>query len=337
MVPAPPIARRSSDPSPQDDDARETEEADSITRRRALHVAGATTIAALAGCSSLPIGSDEAAPEYTLHVESVDASPVEHALYSPADGALFGAPARTALDAVLPDGRHTTYGYEPLPSDAYVDHEGTYYRLASVVTGRRRLERPLVRVDPVSDPPPDAAVIDSLPRPSARALKILHTYTQTDGETSTADLLRGDAYVLRRPAELESRLATGALDGRMVATTESGTWAYRVRVARERIVETAYTALAIPVASTRDAFRKVVFGSRIDAELAPGTLSDTVRTRLGRAIDRGTYAETTPLSSAFDTLLERLGLGAVDTAASGRLLWYDDALYRYALYVSDPS
>jgi len=310
------------------------------TRRRALQFVGSTTLTAVAGCSAAdPFGDDDAAPEYTLTVDSVDASPVEHALYEPDDDALFGDPARAALDAILPDGRYTTYGYEPLPNDAYVTHEGTYYQLATVVTGRRAMDRTLVRLDPVPDEqvPEDAVLIDSLNRPSARALKILHSYTRTDGETSTADLLRGDAYVLRRPAERESRLATGELDGRVVTMTEGGAWAYRVRVARERIVETAQTALAIEVADSREGFREVVFGSRIDAELAPESLSAAVRDRLDRAIARETYAETAPLSEPFDILLDRLGLGAVDTASTGNRMWYDGRLYRYALYVSASS
>lgn len=310
------------------------------TRRRALQLVGSTTLATLAGCSAAdPFGDDDAAPEYTLSVDSVDASPVEHALYRPDDDALFGDPARAALDAIVPDGRYTTYGYEPLPGDAYVSHDGTYYRTAVVVTGREAMERPLVRLDPVPDDrlPEDAVLIDSLDRPSARTLKILHSYAQTGGETSTAELLRGDAYVLRRPAEQESRLATGDLDGRVVTMTEGGAWAYRVRVARERVVETAHTALAIEVADSREQFREVVFGSRIDAELAPESLSAAVRDRLDRAIAGETYAETTPLSDPFDALLDRLGLGAVDTASTGNLLWYDGALYRYALYVSASS
>jgi len=90
-----------------------------LTRRRALRTAGATTLAALAGCSSVdPLGADDPAPEYTLHVDSIDASPVAHALHELDGGALFGESTRIALDAILPDGRHTTYGFEPLPSDS---------------------------------------------------------------------------------------------------------------------------------------------------------------------------------------------------------------------------
>jgi hypothetical protein len=309
------------------------------TRRRTLRTAGTTALAVLAGCSSLGASGSDDATQYTLDVDSVDASPVAHALYEPDDGPLFGAPARTALDAILPAGRHTTYGYTPLPDDAYVEHEGTYYQTKHVVTGRRGMDRPLVRVEsvPAESVPEDATSIDRLDRPSARAIKILHSVAQTGGETSTADLLRGDAYVLRRPAELAGRLGTGALDGRVVTMTESGAWAYRVDVSRERIVETAHTALAVPVADSRERFREVVFGSRIDAELAPGALAPAARDVLERAIARGTHSETTPLSEGFETLLDEFGLGAVDSAATGQLLWYDGALSRYALYVSAPS
>jgi len=309
------------------------------TRRRFLQIGGATTLTALAGCTTRDLlGSKDTSSEYSLTVDSIDAPPVEYALYEPDDGALFGEPARTALDNVLPDGRHTSYGYKPLPSDAYVAHEGSYYQTKHVVTGRTQIERQLVRVDPVPEEqvPDDAVLIDTLEQPSARALKILHSYTHTDGETSTAELLRGDAYVLRRPSERESRLATGDLDGRVVTMTESGTWAYRVRVTREQIVETAYTALAIEVADSRAQFREVVFGSRIDAELTPATLPTDAQEILDQAIARKTYTDS-PLSESFDTVLEALGLGAVDTGVTGKLLWYDGEFYRYALYVSPPT
>ena len=308
------------------------------TRRTLLQTAGAVSVAALAGCSTADsIGADDPERTYTLDVDRVEATPTEYALYEPDDGALFGDPARAALDRILPDGRYTTYGYEPLPDDAYVEYDGSYYQTEQVVTGRKELSRPLVRVEsvPSEDVPESAILIDSLEQPSARVLKILHSYTQTGGETSTAELLRDDAYVLRRPAELESRLATGALDGQVVTMTESGTWAYRVHVSRERIMETAYTALAIDVADSRAAFRDVVFGSRIDAELTEDALAEGVRDLLDQAIERGRHEETTPLSADFETLLDALELGAVDRAANGQLLWYDEALFRYGLYVNE--
>lgn len=310
------------------------------TRRRTLQISGATILSALAGCATdNPLGSEESPSKYSFTVDPIDISPVEHALYEPDNGSLFGTPARSSLNDILPDGQHTTYGYKPLPSDAYVAHENSYYQTKHIVTGRTQMERRLVRVDPVpkEQVPDETVLIDTLERPSARALKILHSYTQTDGETSTAELLRGDAYVLRRPAELESRLVTGDLDGRVVTMTESGSWAYRVRVTREQIVETAYTVLAIEVAGSRADFREVVFGSRIDTELTPTTLPRDAREILDEAIAQETYTETAPISDAFDTVLESLGLSAVDRAATGKLLWYDEEFYRYGLYVNSSS
>ncbi|WP_424001545.1 hypothetical protein ACOZ4I_16695 [Haloarcula salina] len=311
----------------------------STSRRRLLQTVGATATAALAGCTALDaLGSADSAAEYTLTVDSVDASPVEHALYEPNDGALFGDPARAARSDILPEGRHTTYGYEPLPEDAYLEHDGRYYQTETVVTGRQSVERTLVSASPLPDDatvPDDAVQVDALDRPSARVVKILHSDAQSDGQGASADLLRDGAYVLRRPAELESQLATGDLDGRVVVMKAGGPWNYRIETVTRSITETEYATLALEVADSREAFREVVFGSRIDAELAPATLPEGVRSTLDHAIGRGQYAERTPLSESFDTLLDRLGLDGVETAANGRLLWYNKSLYRYGLYVDD--
>lgn len=308
-------------------------------RRRTLGTVGTTALAALAGCSTGDLlGSGESRRTYTLDVEPISVSPVEHALYEPDDGALFGDPARTALAEILPEGRHTTYGYDPLPDDAYVEHEGTYYRTVNVVTGRERMERTLVRAEsvPEAEVPDDALLVDELDRPVARVVKILHSYLVSGGETSTAELLRGDAYVLRRPAETESRLAAGELDGRVVTMTDGGAWAYRLDVTRGPVTETAHAALAVPVADSREQFREVVFGSRIDAELAPGDLPPDVRDLLETAVRRGSYEATAPLPAAFEALLAALGLDT-DESVNGRLLWYDGEFHRYALYVGDAS
>lgn len=309
-----------------------------LTRRRALHALGTAAAASIAGCSSSIIGSDQST-EYRLTVDPIDVSPVEHALYEPGDEPLFGEPARTALSSILPDGRHTTYGYEPLPEDAYVEHESTYFQTKYVVTGRTELDRSLVRLDPVpsEDVPDSARLVDSFERPTARVLKILHSHAQTDGEGGSSDLLREDAYVLRRPAERESRLGTGDLDGDVVTMTDTGTWAYRVRSSRERITEPANTVLAVEVADSRSAFREVVFADRIDVELAPTALPAESRQLLEDAIARDVYRESAPRSDTFERLLEALEVANVETAVTGRLLWYDDGYYRYALYRNEVS
>jgi len=311
-----------------------------VTRRQSLQAISTTALPALAGCTTDILDSGESKTTYTLDSEPIEVSPVEHALFDPDDDALFGDPARTALAAILPDGRHTTYGYEPLPDDAYVEYEGSYYQTTNIVTGRKQMERTLVRAEPLpekADVPDDAILVDELNRPTARVVKILHSNAVTGGEGSSAELLREDAYVLRRPVERESRLATGELDGRVVTMTDGGSRAYRLTVTHERITETTHTALAVEVANSHSQFRDVVFGSRIDVELTPEDLSADVRNLLEDAVRQETYEETVPLSETFEALLTALGLKAVDTAVTGKLLWYDGELYRFALYVSDSS
>lgn len=99
--------------------------------------------------------------------------------------------------------------------------------------------------------------------------------------------------------------------------TGSGTWAYRIAIGTERVVETAYTAFAVQVASSRQAFRDVVVGSRIDAELASDDLPADATDLLERTIDRRSTQETAPLSDSFVTLLEALQLRTVDTGVTG--------------------
>jgi hypothetical protein len=309
-----------------------------LSRRRTLQAVAAGTLTALAGCSATDrLDEQESTRTYALTVDRLDASPVEHALYEPDESDLFGTPARTALDAILPDGRHTTYGYTPLPDDAYLEHDGRYFQTVHLVTGRERVARRLVSVESVDEDavPDDAIRVDSLDRPDARVVKILHSDSQLDGQSGASDLLRDDAYVLRRPAEREGRLATGDLDGRVVTMSDSGAWAYRVSVSRERIVETAYTTLAVEVATSRAEFREVVFGSRIDTDLADETLTEDVRAVLDSAIDQRQYQESVPPSASFERLLDVLGLAGVEQYVNGRLLWDGDDLYRYALYVDE--
>jgi hypothetical protein len=317
------------------------------TRRRLLRAATPITLAGLAGCTTDIGSASEAATEYTLSVDSVDANPVEHALYEPNDDALFGDPARAALADIVPDGTHRTYGYTPLPEDSYVAGEDAYFQIDTAVTGRQAMDRQLVRVeslesDATNEDADDAVSeanaihVDSLDRPTARVIKILHSHSVSGGAGSTADLLRDDAYVLRRSVELETSLASGDLDSTVVTMTEDGGFPYRVSVTTESIRETEYTTRAIRIADDEAAFREVVFAAEIDAELGGESLSTTARDLLDRTLGRE-HTESTPLSADFEELLAALGLAGVDDSLNGQLLWYDENLYRYGLYIDQPS
>jgi len=319
----------------------------SPSRRRLLQTAAPTLIAGVAGCASGGFGESDQSTEYTLSIDTIDASPTEHALYEPSDDALFGDPARAALADIIPEGTHTTYGYTPLPEDGYVAGERRYFQIETAITGRQERDRTLIRVESLNDDAvedddesgertgEEALHVDALDRPSARVIKILHSNSATGGAGASSDLLREDAYVLRRPAERESEVATGDFDGQLVSMTEDGGFPYRVSVTTESIRETAYTTRAIPVADSEATFRDVVFAAEVDAELDGASLSTPARELLEQTLG-GEHAESTPLSMEYEAVLAALGVATADESLNGRLLWYDDQLYRYGLYIDEP-
>ena len=309
------------------------------SRRQFLAGGTAGLAVALAGCASLDsLGDSEPQFEYTLNFVRLDSDPVEYARYDPGDDE-FARTANAALDAVLPDGRYTSYGYEPLASDQYVEHEGRYFRTDVVVTGRERMERTVVYAEevPEDDVPGDTLLVDDLDRVDARVVKIHHSNVQTDGQGGGSDLLtdRG-GYVLRRPAEMEGRFASGDLDGRVVSMTDGGPWNYRFTVETETVLETAYTAYVTEVADSREAFREIVMADRVDVELSAGDLSGDLRALFERVRAFDEFRETTPLSATYEELLERLELSEVEEPGvdNGNLLWDGETLYNYGLYVN---
>lgn len=305
------------------------------TRRDALRLGGLAAVAATAGCATLgDLTNGDAPVEWVLRAERIDASPVEDATYEPSEDRLFGEPARTALDAVIPDGTHQTDGFRPVSDDTYVARDGRYYRLSVFVTNRVRRERTLVRANPLgenTEPPDDALLVDDLPRPTARVVKILHNDATTGG---ASELLRDGAYVLRRPVELESRLASGAFDGRVVRLSPDGPWNYRLRTDRATITEPRYTIRADQLTDDRATFREIVFATRVDVELTPDELSNDARSRLESAIRGQQYTEQVPVSEPFETLTERLGVADTDVEEFSRIkLWYDEEYYRCTFVV----
>lgn len=302
------------------------------TRRRALRALGVGAVAALAGCNGLE--SSPQAEEFTLVLHEIETPLVEYVLFEPSDGDLFGDPQRAALDSIFSEGSATTYGYTPLPDGGYVERDGTYYELERAVTGRRTTDRTVVRASDVeeSEIPDDAVALDSLPRPSARAVKILHSAIQRGSPPETPNMRRDGGYVLRRPAELDARIA-GELDGRVVVIQPGGSWALELDIGTEWVSEAEYTATARAVADSTAAFREVARADRLDTYLPDYSLSDGAKERLDRAWVGDGYSEETPLSEPYRELLTVLGFD--DETANGRLLETETGLFRYGLYVNE--
>ena len=305
-----------------------------VSRRQALQVAGTAVAAAFAGCSSDVLGNEPAGPRHELHVDRIATEPVRWALYEPDEGELFGDPARDALDAILPEGRHRTVGYAPVGEGNYVEHEGRYFRTESFVSGRAAVDRPVVRAEPIAESsvPEDALLVDSVAQPSARVVKVLHSHSVTDGASGSAELLRGDAYVMVRPAERESRLVDD-LDGKVVTMTDDGGWPYRIEVRHETVTLPEYTTFAVVVAESEAAFHEIVLASAVDVDLTTTPLSEDATELLDRAIGRNGHRENGDPSEGFEALLHGLGFN-VGEAETGRILWYGESLFRASYYVN---
>ncbi len=192
-----------------------------------------------------------------------------------------------------PDGDHTTVGFKPVPEDAYVEHEGSYFQIKYVVSGRETVDRELISVESVEDEdiPDDPLEVDTLDDVDERILSLLHVHTHFGGESAIADALREDAFVLRRPAERDSQLASGDLDGEIVTMTDSQSFAYRIQRSTTELHEPKYTALAVPVAASHSTFRETLLSTEIDAELDSTPLETAVREILEEAIETESYLE----------------------------------------------
>ncbi len=307
------------------------------TRRAALQAIGATALAALAGCTAFESITEDESQEYQLEIGAMEGSLIESTLYEPSDRQLFGEPAREALEAVLPEGEHTTDGYQPVPEDAYVEHEGAYFQLKYTVSGREPVDRDLIRVESVEDEavPSEPHRVADLDNASGRILTILQTYSLHEGAGSMAEELRGDAYVLRLPAERDSQLAAGDLDDEVVTMTDSTAFASRVRRSTEEILEPQYTLTALPITDSAATFQQVLLATEVDAELESARLEDSVQAILEEAMQREPYTETAPRSDSFETVFDRLNREQEPLPIANRRLWYDKALYRYSIHVTD--
>ena len=304
------------------------------SRRQLLQAAGVSTLAGLAGCTTIDsLVGDDGSEAYRLEITPFAESLSESTLYEPSSNEPFAEPAETALSAVLPDGEHTTYGFKSVPDDVYVEHDGRYFQLIYVVSGRREIERDTISLEPIekaAELPAELPQPDEFSRTTERVLTVLHVSQAGGADSPLADELDNGGYVLRRPAERESRLATGELDGTVFAMTDGTAFAYRIRRTTNTRSEPRYVLRAIEVADSEPVFTETLRATEIDVELNAETLSTAVTTVLAEAIGRP-YTEPRPISDAFDATLKLLAVDTTELPVFNATLWYDEQAFRYSV------
>ncbi|EMA61221.1 hypothetical protein C468_12162 [Halorubrum kocurii JCM 14978] len=260
-----------------------------------------------------------------------------------------------AFAAAVEGERYTTQYRRPFPPAAekptYAVHEGTYYRLDSVVVDEAEATRPVLRLFDVdggeSDAESgaddsdgvDAAEEETLPEGDRRAVEIAHKSARARGNSGgvPVGLVERGGYVYRDGDAIDaSRLL--APDGpARVAYRDT---VYRVEVTRERFYEPVYRAVAEPVAESSERMEAVLRAHTVGARIDPDDLSADAREVI-EAARHGGYEESHPYSDGYAEVLrafhERPYLDgnvrkdAAWSESGAERIRYEDRYYDYRL------
>jgi len=252
-----------------------------------------------------------------------------------------------AFDAALAGEAYTTRGRTPFgsrPDDPnYARHEGTYYRLGSVVVNERAVTHPVVRLTEVADAgasdAPDAVVAETFSEADQRVVHVAHMAARARGNEGGVPwgLVRRGGYVFRDDAAAaESRLVGADAPSHVVCHDT----VYELDVRRERFHEPVYRATVDPVSESPERLEAILRAKFVDARLSGGDLSAEARSILRDAQGEG-YTESHPYSEPYRQVLTTLHArayldGNVEKDASAEdpgagMTLYDGAYYRYRL------
>ncbi len=241
-------------------------------------------------------------------------------------------------------------------------HDGTYYRLGSVVVDEAETVRPVLRLfdtdadgntaesrsadgsgsgaESGSTTDSDAAVeADALPSGDRRAVEIAHFAARargTEGGVPIGLVERG-GYVYRRADAVD---ASALLPDDGPESVRFRDTVYRVEVSRERFYEPVYRATGTVVAESPERMEAILRAREVDARIAEGDLSADAR-RVIETASHGGYEEAHPYSTAYRAVLRALHerpyldgnieSDAMGTEAGSGMLRYAGRYYEYRL------
>ncbi|MFB6194528.1 MAG: hypothetical protein ABEI80_00015 [Haloplanus sp.] len=316
-----------------------------MNRRQFL---AASTTVALAGCLDAFGGDRDGGTDTTrtlrLRLER-EATPLRSAYVvdlSETRPARDGEAFRTTLagDAYTTQYR-TPFGTGDDP--VYTRHEGTYYRLGSVVVDEAAVMHPVIRLSAVGDPnaseAPDGIDAERLSEFDRRVVHVAHMAARARGNEGGAPwgLVQRGGYVYRDTESVERSRLLGADAPSHVVYRNT---VYEIRRTRERFYEPVYRATADPVAETPERMEAILRATFVDARITSAALAAEARSILRTAQDDD-YGETHPYSPAYRSVLTALHARAYldgniekdahhGTPGSG-VVQYDDTYYDYRL------
>lgn len=322
----------------------------SISRRQALAGGLVGILAASAGCAGLDRGSKRSARTLQLTLSREDGTLRENFVVDLAETRL--EQDAEAFAAVLDGETYTTQAHRPFASSpddpVYTRHEGTYYRLNSVVVDEVTVTRPILRLfktESVSPDRNDTVTASDLPASDQRAVRVAYFAARARGDQGGVPwgLVRRGGYVYGRAEAIESsKLLADDAPARVRYREDT----YRIEVTREPFHEPAYEATVVPVAETPERMEAILRAKFVDARATRDELSADARDVMETARTDG-YSETHPFSEGYQRVLKRLHKrayldGDVQNDAGvtdeGRqMLRYDNVYYDYQLeFVDEP-
>jgi hypothetical protein len=288
------------------------------SRRRVLAGGLAAAVGAMSGCldGSVTAGpdDDERVRVLRLALDEVGETLRERAVVDPDetdprwDEAAFEAVR--AGDSYTVQYRKPFFSTDEDPTHAV--HEGTYYRLGSVVVDEAETTRPVLRLFGVEEDgtagtdESDTEGVDAetLPQGDRRAVRIAHFAARARGNSGgvPVGLVERGGYVYRNEDALEASALLSA-DGPARVSYRDTT--YRVAVERERFYEPVYRATGEAVAESPERMEAVLRALDVGPRLSEEALSADAREVLERAMHGG-YEESHPYSDAYAEVLRSL-------------------------------
>ena len=291
------------------------------SRRRVLAGGLAAVAGAVAGCLD---GSETDGPEngdgdqvLALTLDDAGETLRDDAVVDPAEA---DPQWDEAAFAAARDGERYTAQYRrPLPSatddPTYALHEGTYYRLDSVVVDEAEETRPVLRLFEVGESDSDAGEEpvpadgsgasdgtddvenETLPEADHRAVEIAHLSARARGNSGGVPigLVERGGYVYRDAEAIDASDLLAADGPTRVAYRDVR---YRVEVTRERFYEPVYRAAAEPVAESPERMEAILRAHTVGARIDGDDLSSDARQVIEAARHDG-YEESHPYSDGY--------------------------------------
>ncbi|MFC7324797.1 hypothetical protein ACFQMF_09415 [Halorubrum rutilum] len=291
------------------------------SRRRVLAGGLAAAAAAVAGCldGSVTAGPADGTPADQVLVLTLDDAGETLRDTGVVDPAETDPRWDEAAFAAARNGERYTAQYRtPLPpagdDPTYAVHDGTYYRLDSVVVDEAAATRPVLRLFEVDEDggdgngsdagDGDAVESEALPAGDRRAVRIAHFAARARGNPGgvPVGLVERGGYVYRDAEAIDASELLAADGPDRVLHRDT---VYRAEVARERFHEPVYRAVAEPVAESPERMEAILRARTVGARIESEDLSTDARAVI-EAARRGGYEESHPYSDGYAEVLRTL-------------------------------